>query len=377
MSFVVERDRAGVPSVAVLVIAVNLGFRAGRVPGVENRAKGDTQRMNKLRTFLLPDSVTGSTFDRVLARQLVTAWQEDGIFQVYATLGQARTSQQALAASRSFFSRSRLEKETLVSDLTYSGYIAPGEEVTTGETDNSELFTVCPDVPFDDLRVRRGWPCHGPVPWPNPGYRDAMQAYLGEVGRIGQKTLTLVALGLRLDIDRLSRLTENGWHHLRTVRLPARTAATERGIGAHTAYGMLTIAAQDEAGGLYIRPPVPGEKRNRNWLAGESTAGMYENEEPWIFVEPEPRVFTVFPGDLLQFLTGGQLLSTPHKIRLGATERHMLAYFTTPHSARPSGHWTAATTPSTTARISPPCTPATTPNGSPPNASTAKAGCAP
>ena len=117
---------------------------------------------------------------------------------------------------------------------------------------------------------------------------------------------------------------------MRAHRLPARSAATERGIGAHTAYGMLVIAVQDAVGGLYIRPPVPGEKRHRNWLAGESTAGMYENEEPWIFVEPEPRVFTVFPGDLLQFLTGGQLLSTPHKIRLGATERHMLAYFHEP-----------------------------------------------
>src|SRR5207248_10266273 len=204
-------------------------------------------------------------------------------------------TQEALAASRNFFSRSRLEKETLVSDLTYSGYIVPGEEGTAEETENSELFTVCPDVPFDELRVRRGWPCHGPVPWPDPDYRAAMQAYLGDVGVIGQKILALIALGLRLDIDRLSRITGNGWHHLRAVRLPARSAATERGIGARTAYGMLTIAAQDESGGLYIRPPVPGEKRNRAWLVGVGSAGMYDNEEPWSFVEPEPRVFTVFP----------------------------------------------------------------------------------
>ena len=43
MPFVVERDRAAVPNVAILVIASNLGFRADRVPGVENRAKGDTK----------------------------------------------------------------------------------------------------------------------------------------------------------------------------------------------------------------------------------------------------------------------------------------------------------------------------------------------
>jgi isopenicillin N synthase-like dioxygenase len=31
-------------------------------------------------------------------------------------------------------------------------------------------------------------------------------------------------------------------------------------------YGLLVIAAQDDVGGLYVRPPVEGEKRNRNWL---------------------------------------------------------------------------------------------------------------
>jgi isopenicillin N synthase-like dioxygenase len=41
-------------------------------------------------------------------------------------------------------------------------------------------------------------------------------------------------------------------------------------------------------------------------------------------------VFTVFPGDILQFLTGGRLLSTPHKVRLADRERYTLAYFHEP-----------------------------------------------
>jgi isopenicillin N synthase-like dioxygenase len=286
--------------------------------------------MNKLRTFFLPEPVTGNIDDRVLGRQLIEAWQADGIFQIHATYEQDRKIQEALAASRRFFSKSLPEKAGFVSDLTYSGYIASGEEVTAGEADYSEIFTVCPDVSLDDPRVRQGWPCHGPVPWPDAGYREVMQEYLAEVGRIGQRLLALVALGLGLEIDRLSRITEDGWHHMRVLRFPARSATTERGIGAHTDYGMLVIAAQDDVGGLYIRPPVPGEKRNRNWLEEESTAGMYEQVEPWTFVTPEPRVFTVFPGDILQFLTGGKLLSTPHKVRLAAAERYTLAYFHEP-----------------------------------------------
>jgi 2-oxoglutarate dioxygenase / 2-oxoglutarate/L-arginine monooxygenase/decarboxylase len=94
---------------------------------------------------------------------------------------------------------------------------------------------------------------------------------------------------------------------------------------------LLVIAAQDDVGGLWIRPPVPGEDRPRNWLASESSAGVYEHEEPWTFVKPVPRVFTVFPGDILQFITGSYLLSTPHKVRLASRERYAMAYFHEPN----------------------------------------------
>ncbi|WP_103354041.1 isopenicillin N synthase family oxygenase [Amycolatopsis sp. CA-128772] len=283
-----------------------------------------------MRTFELPDSVGGRTVDRILGRQLVRTWEVDGIFQVAATAEQDRITREALAASRRFFARSLPEKVKFVSDLTYSGYIASGEEVTAGEADFSEIFTVCPDIPFGDPRVTGNWPCHGPVPWPDEGYRTAMTAHLREVGGIGERLLQLVALGLGVEIDRLTRLTREGWHHMRVLRFPARSATTERGIGAHTDYGLLVIAAQDDVGGLFVRPPVPGEHRNRNWLPAESTAGMYQDDEPWHFVEPEAGVFTVFPGDILQFLTGGRLLSTPHKVRLATRERYTLAYFHEP-----------------------------------------------
>jgi len=286
--------------------------------------------MTALRTFALPDSVSGTTVDRILGRQLIRTWCSDGIFQIAADAEQDRKIREALAASRRFFARSLPEKAKFVSDLSYSGYIASGEEVTAGEADYSEIFTVCRDIPESDPRVRQGWPCHGPVPWPDQGYRDTMKEYLELVGGIGEKLLKLVALGLGVEIDRLTRLTSDGWHHMRVLRFPARSATTERGIGAHTDYGLLVIAAQDEVGGLFIRPPVPGERRNRNWLPEESSAGMYENEDPWTFVAPQPQVFTVFPGDILQFLTGGKLLSTPHKVRLADRERYTMAYFHEP-----------------------------------------------
>jgi isopenicillin N synthase-like dioxygenase len=288
--------------------------------------------MSHLQTFDLPEIVTGSLSDIELADKLINAWRTDGIFQVAATTVQSRKTESAFAASKQYFLQPLASKSTCISDLTYSGYIASGEEVTAGEADYSEIFTVCKDLPLSHPRVQEQWPCHGPVPWPNEDYERSMKAFTNELGGIGEKLLKLTALGLRLDdMNALTDLTRDGWHHMRVLRFPTASSKTARGIGAHTDYGLLVIAAQDDVGGLYIRPPVEGETRKRNWLATESSAGMYENEDPWTFVTPVPNVFTVFPGDILQFMTNGYLLSTPHKVKLNTRERFAMAYFHEPN----------------------------------------------
>ncbi|MFC0434101.1 2-oxoglutarate and iron-dependent oxygenase domain-containing protein [Kutzneria buriramensis] len=291
--------------------------------------------MTTLRTFQLPAEVSGSIWDIALGVEMIRTWQSDGIFQVATgTVANAVTAA-ALRESRRFFAQPLEAKTPLVSDLTYAGYVASGEEVTAGERDYSEIFTVCKDVPLGDPRVRAGWPCHGPVPWPGPVYRDVMTALMSQFGLVGDKVLKLAALGLGLsDMAALTSLATDGWHHMRVLRFPARSAATARGIGAHTDYGMLVIATQDDVGnGLYVRPPVIGEKRPRNWLDHESSAGAFEREAPWNLVSPVPSTFTVFPGDILQFLTNGALLSTPHKVKLAERERYSIAYFHEPDFA--------------------------------------------
>lgn len=295
--------------------------------------------MTDLQTFHLPESVGETESDVRLGQELIEAWQRDGIFQVARTPEQEEITHAGAASSKRFFSRSLEYKSSHVSDLTYTGYIASGEEVTAGEADYSEIFTVTKDLPLTDSRVQGQWPCHGPAPWPDPRYQADMQAFMDMLGEIGEKLLKLVALGLELkDADALNRLTVDGWHHMRVLRFPAKSALTSRGIGAHTDYGLLVIAYQDEVGGLWVRPPVEGENRPRNWLPEESAAGMFENEEPWHYVTPVPGVFTVFPGDIMQFLTGGALLSTPHKVKLADRERYAMAYFHEPNfnaSVRP------------------------------------------
>ncbi|WP_020407952.1 2-oxoglutarate and iron-dependent oxygenase domain-containing protein [Hahella ganghwensis] len=292
--------------------------------------------MKHLQTFQLPQSVTTSSTDIQLARDMIHAWRQDGIFQVAVNSEQHMKTERAFHASKRFFRMPLEKKSRCVSDLSFSGYVACGEEITAGKVDHSEIFTVCPDIPDSDWRVKEGWPCHGPVPWPDQDYELAMKAFMKSLGEIGDNLLRLVAIGLGLgDINHLTDVTRNGWHHMRVLRFASAGAqASSRGIGAHTDYGLLVIAAQEDIPGLYVRPPVRGEKRCRNWLPEESSAGMYNEIGPWNLVSPMPEVLTVFPGDILQFLTNGYLLSTPHKVELHPSkERYALAYFHEPDFA--------------------------------------------
>jgi isopenicillin N synthase-like dioxygenase len=64
------------------------------------------------------------------------------------------------------------------------------------------------------------------------------------------------------------------------------------GVGEHTDYGLLTLLAQDESGGLQIAAP-----------------------EGWIDAPPIPGTLVCNIGDMLDRLTGGWYKSTPHRVR--------------------------------------------------------------
>ncbi|MET0236379.1 MAG: MFS transporter [Kibdelosporangium sp.] len=229
--------------------------------------------MTDLRTFGLPDHVEGTDADIRLAQEMIRTWQADGLLRISCDRWQARKVEAAFEASRGFFALPDTIKTRCVSDLTYAGYSA---------ADGMETFAICPDVPRDDIRVGARWPCHGPVPWPSIEFRRAMRTFLDELGRIGERLLHLIAIGLQLpDFETFTALSEDGWHHMLVQRIPV---GTRTDISRH---GLLVITVHDGA-------------------------------------------LLVSPGEILAFLTSGALAATPLEVGVDQGGQQVMTYFHAP-----------------------------------------------
>ncbi|KAK2592187.1 hypothetical protein QQS21_010106 [Conoideocrella luteorostrata] len=302
-------------------------------PSKTTMPPGFTATMGQLETFELPDKVSDTLSNRIMADAMINAWKKDGILQIAMSPAQQRRYDEAAAASKRFFRSTPAKKRACVNDSSFSGYVASGEEMTAGIADYSEIFTVTKDLDPNDPRVRAEWPCHGPCPWPDQNMGNSMKNYMADLSVSGETMLQMIELGLNVPQGSLTKYTQDGWHHMRVLRFPSRSRTNGkgkagRGIGSHTDYGLLVIAAQDEVGGLFIRPPYQGESF-ANWK--QSAAGMREDESGWVYVPPVPGVFTVFPGDMMQYMTNNFLQSTPHKVGLNVRERFAFAYFQEPN----------------------------------------------
>ena len=211
----------------------------------------------------------------------------------------------AFASSRRFFALSAGRKSRFVSDLTYAGYTAPGEErgsaekagagETSAEEEGCEVFTVCQDIAPHDPRVRERWPCHGPVPWPDAEFRRAMLALTEALGAVADRLLRDAALSLGLDDpDVFARLTWSGWHHLRLTRIPPQHTVTAYTVAAHTVTaqsadlatgdGLLVISMQEDCDALTV---LPGAIM-RFATAGTSPAPPPTSQRPNPDPDPDP-----------------------------------------------------------------------------------------
>jgi len=165
------------------------------------------------------------------------------------------------------------------------------------------------EVPPEDSRF--GTPLNGPNQWPDcvPGFRAAVQAYDRAMRDFSQKLPRLIARALDLPHDTFERYFRQPTTFLRLLHYPAQTPdAPDDAFGSapHTDYGFITILAQDDVGGLEVRP------RGGDWIAAPPIAGT----------------FVVNVADMLARWTNDRWQSTPHRVKnLSGVDRYSCPYF--------------------------------------------------
>ena len=170
-------------------------------------------------------------------------------------------------------------------------------------------FMVGAELGDDHPLVRSGTPMHGRNLFPSddPEFRHIVLDYMAAMTGLGHSLLAGIALSLGLEDSYFAeRYTSDPLVLFRIFNYPPPSSASDPGsgwgVGEHTDYGLLTILKQDSSGGLQVKI------RSR-----------------WVDAPPIPDSFVCNIGDMLDRMTGGLYLSTPHRVR-NRSDRDRLSF---------------------------------------------------
>jgi isopenicillin N synthase-like dioxygenase len=221
--------------------------------------------------------------------------------------------------SQHFFAQdleTKLEISMSRGGRAWRGYFPVGDELTSGKPDLKEGIYFGAELKEDHPLVKAGTPMHGPNLFPPdmPQFREIVLDYMAAMTRLGHSLMAGIALSLGLEESYFAdHYTSDPLILFRIFNYPPPLLNPEiessLGVGEHTDYGLLTILRQDMSGGLQVK-----------------------TKSHWIDVPPVPNSFVCNIGDMLDRMTGGHYLSTPHRVRnLAGHNRLSFAFFFDPN----------------------------------------------
>jgi isopenicillin N synthase-like dioxygenase len=254
--------------------------------------------MNELAVIdISPLFGSGEAQRRATADAIGEAARTDGFFYVRGHDVEAEAISRLDRAARAFFALPEPEKAEIAmarGGPAWRGWFPLGGELTSGTPDQKEGIYFGEELPGDDDRVREGWPMHGANLWParQPELRAAVETYMRQTTRAAHAVMQGISLALGLDAGHFAEAyLQRPTVLFRIFRYPPG-ADEGWGVGEHTDYGLLTLLAQDECGGLQVR-----------------------GEAGWIDAPPLSGTLVCNVGDMLERLSGGRFVSAPHRVR--------------------------------------------------------------
>ena len=164
----------------------------------------------------------------------------------------------------------------------------------------------------------RGNPLKRPVnKWPaelaDREFREPMMTYFLAIANVADYLLHVFARSLDLDAEYFDPMFVDGVNSLRCLRYPPHPENpkfNQLGAGAHTDAPVLTLLAQDDAGGLEV----------------QNTKGE------WLRADVIPGTLVVNLGDCAMRWTNGKYRSTYHRVKNAASDRfrYSMAFFYAP-----------------------------------------------
>jgi len=221
--------------------------------------------------------------------------------------------------SQQFFARD-LETKLQISmshgGKAWRGYFPVGGELTSGKPDLKEGIYFGAELKEDHPLVKAGTPMHGPNLFPPnmPQFREIVVDYMAAMTRVGHSLMAAIALSLGVEESYFAdRYTSDPLILFRIFNYPPpspnREIESSLGVGEHTDYGLLTILRQDMSGGLEVK-----------------------TKSHWVAAPPIPNSFVCNIGDMLDRMTGGHYLSTPHRVQNPAGHNRLsFAFFFDPN----------------------------------------------
>ncbi|RAL03261.1 Clavaminate synthase-like protein [Aspergillus ibericus CBS 121593] len=156
----------------------------------------------------------------------------------------------------------------------------------------------------------------GPNQWPptvedKEEFQRTSMEYYNAVFDLAKDVLALLALTLDVTEDYFDPLTDGAVATMRMLHYPAQPKDADeklnRGIGAHTDFGCITLLLQDEVDGLQVLDAPTGE---------------------WLDVQPVPGAYVVNLGNLFMRMANDQYKSNIHRvINKSGRERYSIPFF--------------------------------------------------